>query len=51
MSDKIQEARKKAKLAGGKTEIAPLPGINISFTSTGLEAVSHPVRIDEILMD
>jgi hypothetical protein len=51
MSDKIQAARKQAKLAGSKTQIEPLPGINISFTSTGLEAVSHPVRIDEILMD
>jgi exopolyphosphatase/pppGpp-phosphohydrolase len=41
MSEIIKQARKEAELSKRSAKLQALPGINISFTSTGLEAVSH----------
>lgn len=40
MSEIIKKARKEAQDAKRSAKLQGLPGINISFTSTGLEAVS-----------
>jgi hypothetical protein len=41
MSETIKQAKKDAQLARRSAKLQALPGINIAFTSTGLEAVSH----------
>lgn len=41
MSEIIKKARKDAELSKRSAKLQALPGINISFTSTGLEAVCH----------
>lgn len=41
MSEIIKAAKKEAEQAKKKAKLQALPGINIAFTSTGLEAVSH----------
>jgi hypothetical protein len=41
MNETIKAARKEAAQAKISTRIQALPGINIAFTSTGLEAVSY----------
>lgn len=48
MSEIIKKAREEAEKSKRSAKLQALPGINISFTSTGLEAVSH--RIDPILI-
>jgi hypothetical protein len=41
MSEIIKAAKKEAEQAKKSARLQALPGINIAFTSTGLEAVSH----------
>lgn len=41
MGETIKRAKKEAELAKKSAKLQGLPGINIAFTSTGLEAVSY----------
>lgn len=41
MSEVMKKAQAEARAAKRSAKLEPLPGVNISFTSTGLEAVSH----------
>lgn len=44
MGEIIKKARKEAELAKRSAKLEGLPGINIAFTSTGLEAVGFSNR-------
>lgn len=41
MSEIVKKAKREAELSKKSAKLQALPGVNISFTSTGLEAVSY----------
>lgn len=48
MGEIIKKAKREADLAKRSAKLEGLPGINIAFTSTGLEAVGFPTALATI---
>lgn len=48
MGEIMKKAKKEAQLAKRSVKLEGLPGINIGFTSTGLEAVGFPTALTTV---
>lgn len=51
MKETIRKEKELARAQGRPAKLQPLPGVNISFASTGLAAVSQPKRQSFSLID